>query len=110
MLTVSLHGIKLHALIGLYPEEKIHGNNFEIDADLWLPDAQPWPYADYTEIHSIVAATFAIPGDLLETYVYAVHSKLAERFPIAERIKVTVRKLNPPLPGKVAYSQVCYDK
>ena len=35
MLTVSLHKIELHALVGLYEEEQIHGNNFEIDVDLF---------------------------------------------------------------------------
>ena len=45
MLTVSLHGINIHAPHGLYPEEHILGNAFVIDVDLWLPDVHPWPFA-----------------------------------------------------------------
>ena len=36
MLTVSLHGTKLYAPIGLYPEEHVLGNAFEVDVRLVL--------------------------------------------------------------------------
>ena len=109
MLTVSLHGIKIHAPIGLYPEEKIIGNNFETDVDIWLPDTLPWPFADYTLIHKTVAATFMEPAELLETLVYNIHNSLKEHFPFSEKIRVAVRKLNPPMSAEVAYSQVTYE-
>ena len=109
MLTVSLHGIKIHAPHGLYPEEHILGNQFEVDVDIWLPDAQPWPFADYTLIRKIAAETFQQPGQLLETFVSNIHAKLKENFPPAEKIKVAVRKLNPPMPGETDYAQVCYE-
>jgi dihydroneopterin aldolase len=109
MLTVALHGIKIYAPHGLYPEEHILGNVFETDVDIWLPDTTPWPFADYTLIQKIVADAFLQPGLLLETFVLNIHSKLKEHFPIAEKIKVAVRKLNPPMPGEVAYAQVCYE-
>ncbi|MES2703383.1 MAG: dihydroneopterin aldolase [Bacteroidota bacterium] len=109
MLTVSLHGIKLYAPHGLYPQEHILGNSFEVDVDISLPDAQPWPFADYTLIQATVANIFNQPGQLLETFVYNIHIALREGFPASEKIKVTVRKLHPPMPGDVAYAQVCYE-
>ena len=110
MLTVSLHGIQIHANVGLYPEEKITGNDFETDVDVWLPDAQPWPFADYTLISAIVADVFSKPGDLIETCVAEIHERLKGEFPMSGKIRVCVRKLRPPMPGSVAYSQVCYEK
>jgi dihydroneopterin aldolase len=110
MLTVSLHGILLHAPVGLYPEEKISGNDFEIDVDIWLPATQPWPFADYTFIRGIVADVFSKPGDLIETCVAETHQRLKAEFPVAGKIKVCVKKLRPPMPGQVAYSMVCYEK
>jgi len=110
MLTVSLHGIKIHAPHGLYPEEHILGNVFETDVDILLPDALPWPFADYTLIQKIVAHVFNQPGQLLETFALNIHATLKETFPFAEKIKVAIRKLNPPMPGAVAWSQVCYEK
>jgi 7,8-dihydroneopterin aldolase/epimerase/oxygenase len=110
MLTVSLHGISIHALIGMYPEEKITGNTFEVDVDIWLPDALPWPFADYTIINKTVNEIFIEPGEIIEQYVYNIHTALRVQFPAAEKVRVAIRKLNPPLPGKVAHSQVCYEK
>lgn len=110
MVTVSLHGIRIHAPIGLYPEEKVLGNDFEINVDMWLPDVQPWPFADYTLARKAVADVFQQPADLLETVVLNIHSALKELFPFTEKIKVCVRKMHPPMPGEAAYAQVCYEK
>ncbi len=110
MLTVSLHKIKIHAPHGLYPQEHILGNIFEIDVDIWLPDALPWPYADYTLIQSTVAAVFNQPGQLLETFVLNIYNVLKEQFPLSEKIRVAIRKLNPPMPGEAAWAQVCYER
>jgi dihydroneopterin aldolase len=109
MLTVSLHKIKIHAPHGLYPQEHILGNVFEIDVDLWLPDTPPWPYADYVLIHKAVTHIFQQPNQLLETFVQNIHAALKEQFPFTEKIRVAVRKLNPPMGGDVAFSQVCYE-
>lgn len=109
MLVVSLHKIVLHAPLGLYAEEHVLGNTFEVDVDMYLPDAEPWPYADYTVVHAIVSEVFNKEGLLLETFVSEIHKKLKATFLFAEKIKVAVRKLNPPLQGQVAYSQVMYE-
>lgn len=110
MLTVSLHGIKINAPHGLYPEEHILGNTFEVDVDISLPDAQPWPFADYTLIQKVVAGIFQQPGQLLETFVYNIHMALKENITAAEKVRVVVRKLHPPMPGHVSYAQVCYEQ
>jgi 7,8-dihydroneopterin aldolase/epimerase/oxygenase len=110
MLTVSLHGIKIHALIGMYPAEKVVGNNFEIDVDMWLPDTQPWPFADYSLVHKIVNEKFAEPGELLEQYVYTIHKEICRIIPVVEKVRVEIRKMQPPLPGGVAFSRVVYEK
>jgi len=109
MLTVSLHGIKIHAPHGLYPEEHVLGNTFEADVDIWLPDVQPWPFADYTLIQKTVASAFEQPAQLLETFVLNIYTALKEIIPVAEKIRVAIRKLHPPMHGAVAYAQVCYE-
>lgn len=111
MLTVSLHGIHLHAPHGLYPQEHILGNEFEIDVDIHLPSSatQPWPFVDYTLIHGIVNNVFQQPGQLLETFVQHIHSSLKMNVPTAEKIKVVARKLHPPMQGDVKYAQVSFE-
>ncbi len=110
MLTVSLHAIKLHAIVGLYPEERVFGNDFEIDVDIWLPDVQPWFFADYTLIRQTVAAVFDEQDELLETCVQKIHARLKDLFPVSEKVRVAVKKMRPPMPTEVGYSMVCYEK
>jgi len=111
MLTVSLHGIKIFAPHGLYEQEHVLGNEFEIDVDIFLPanNSSQWPFVDYSLIQSIVTNAFQQPGQLLEKFVHSIHSALKLNVPEAEKIKVAVRKLHPPLNGEVQYAQVCYE-
>jgi dihydroneopterin aldolase len=111
MLTVSLHGIKLNAKIGLYPEEKIKGNNFEIDVDVVgrTNSSEDFPFIDYSIIHKIVKEGFEQEGELLETFVKNIHSALKEEFFDAEKVRVAIRKMNPPLGTDVKYSQVSFE-
>lgn len=111
MLTVSLHGITLRAPHGLYPQEHVLGNDFEIDIDVLLSveDNRPWPFADYTLINETVRQVFNQPGQLLETFVQHIHAALKAQFTEAAKIKVAVRKLRPPMAGDVQYAQVCFE-
>lgn len=110
MLSISLHGIKIVAPIGMYPEEKITPNTFETDVDVWVDEVQgEWPFVDYAMIHNIVANVFAHPAEMLETLVKGIHTQVKVQFPEAIKIRVAVRKLNPPLSHEVKYSQVIYE-
>lgn len=111
MLTVSVHGIALHAYVGLYPEEKITGNDFEIDVDVHVDtaDIQALPFLDYSLINEWVHEAFSRPGELLEQFVKDIHTTVKKRFPEASSVKVLIRKLNPPMKGTIKYVQVMFE-
>lgn len=111
MLTVSLHNIRIQAPHGLYPQEQILNNDFEIDVDIRIPvsQSQALPYVDYTLIHAIVKKVFEQPGQLLETFVQHIHASIKMNVPEAESVKVAVRKMHPPVAGDVGYAQVQYE-
>jgi dihydroneopterin aldolase len=112
MLTVSLHGVRLHAPHGLYPQEHILGNDFEVDVAVHMPvrdSHAQWPFVDYTLLNQVVNEVFQQPGQLLETFVQNIYNELKAKVPDAEKIKVAVRKLHPPMQGDVKYSQVCFE-
>ncbi|WP_276132673.1 dihydroneopterin aldolase [Polluticoccus soli] len=111
MLTVSLHGIRISAPYGLYAEEPVLGNDFEVDLDVFfaVADNEQWPFADYTKLNEIARNCFTQQGQLLEVLVKDIHSSIKSSFPNTAKIKVAVRKLHPPMPGDVQYSQVCYE-
>jgi dihydroneopterin aldolase len=111
MLTVSLHGIAISASRGLYAEEhKIH-NNFEVDVDIIIPagNVNEIPFVDYTILRKVVAQAFEQPYELLEHFIRDIHNQLKQCFPESERVKITVRKMHPPMPGRVAYAQVVFE-
>ena len=111
MLTVSLHGIRIHGKHGLYPEEAILGNWFEVDIDVKAPIAfsDKWPFIDYSAINTIVHDIFIKPTQLLETLVQRIHESLKSIAPEGSVVRVAIRKMHPPVPGDVAYAQVCFE-
>jgi len=111
MLTVSLHGVQLHAPHGLYEQEHVLGNDFEIDVDIFIPvdNNAGWPFVDYAIIHGIALRVFHEHGQLLETFVQHIHAAIKMNVPQAQKVKVAVRKLHPPLTGTVRYAQVQYE-
>lgn len=111
MFTVSVHGIQLHAKVGLYPEEKIKGNDFEIDVDVLLNinKVANIPFLDYTELQKAVTEAFKEEGELLEDFLKKIHQRIKKQWPEIEKLKITIRKMNPPIEGKVKYTQVCFE-
>jgi dihydroneopterin aldolase len=111
MLTVSLHKIRIHGKHGLYPEEAILGNWFEVDVDIDAPvDAgTEWPFIDYTAVNKTVHDIFIRPTQLLETLVRRIHEALKKISPQGAVITVAIRKMHPPMPGDVGYAQVRFE-
>lgn len=110
-LVVSLHRIRVHALIGMYEEEKILGNDFEVDVDVTLavPAGSSLPFADYTRIHALVHEEMGRRAALLEEVIPLLHTALGEAFSGAQRIRIAIRKLHPPMSGEVGYAQVVFE-
>lgn len=111
MLVISLHNISISARKGVYDEEKILDNTFEVDVDISVPagNTDEFPFVDYTLINKNVQEAFDQPHDLLEHFIRDIHRSLKSQFMEAEKINVVIRKLNPPMPGEVGYAQVCYE-
>lgn len=112
MLTVSLHGVKVVAPIGLYPQEKIMPNTFEVDVDVWVhtEPGEPWPFVDYAIINDVILSVFTPDVQLLEELAQHIHHRIKLQFEdMVQKIKVCVRKLHPPFSNEVAFSQVCWE-
>ena len=112
MLTISVHNIEIRAGHGLYPEEAIKGNDFEVDVDVQLPAkiSDEWPLIDYSRVNEIVKAVMqgeTVP--LLEMLVKKIFSSIQNEWPQLTNIKVCIRKMHPPMPGTVKYAQVCFE-
>lgn len=95
----------------MYAEEKILGNEFEVDVDVTLPvpAGSSLPFADYTRIHALVHEEFGRRAALLEEVIPSLHAALGEAFSETTSIRIAIRKLHPPMPGEVAFAQVIFD-
>ena len=112
MLSVSLHNIRIRGPHGMYPEEAITGNDFEVDIDVRLPATigEDWPLVDYSRISEIVHEVMQGKAQpLMEMLVQDIYGQIRREWPMLSHIKVTVRKMNPPMPGDVRYAQVCFE-
>lgn len=111
MLTVSLHHIRINAPVGLYSQELVLNNHFEVDVDVSVAATleQEWPLVDYTQLNSIVREAFRSEEKFLETIVKDIGMRIKATFPETAKVKVVLRKLNPPMPGNIGYAQVMFE-
>ncbi len=111
MLTISLHGIKTFAPVGLYAEEAVLGNRFETDVDIWLEikEGEPWPFVDYVMIRDVISEAFQQPQQIIEALVQQIYGELKSRVGNAVKIRVAVRKYHLPVEGEINYAQVCFE-
>ena len=102
---VRLHGIDLFAYHGVLPEETSLGQRFVVDVELSFDcataaDSDNLDDAlDYTAVYDLVKTAGAEgPFNLIEAVAGHLCRRLLTAFPLS-KVKVTVHKPNPPIPG-----------
>jgi len=108
--TVALKDVKCFALHGYYSEEQLTGNHFIIDLTTeFTPvgfDDELAQTVNYEDLNSIIRAEMKNTQKLLETVLNNIITKVIERYPFVEKIDVSMKKLNPPMPGQIGHSFV----
>lgn len=108
--TVALKDVKCFALHGYYPEEQLTGNHFIIDLTTeFTPlgfDDELAQTVNYEDLNSIIRTEMKNTQKLLETVLNNIISKVIEIYPFVEKIDVSMKKLNPPMPGQIGHSFV----
>ena len=111
MLEISIVGAKFYAYHGVYPEEKLTGNNFSVDVTVSLlhqPDTSDKlsHTIDYAKLYNYCAEVMKEPADLLETVAGKIFTKISLHHPEVHSIEVTVSKYNPAVGGPCDLSRV----
>jgi len=110
MLTISLEAVKFQAAHGVYPEERVLGNAFLVDASVRVADpgeiTDLSQTVDYEKIYEILRDVMSTPQAMLETLADQAIQHIRKAFPRAVRIGIRIAKLNPPLPGEVGRSVI----
>lgn len=110
MFTISLHQIKINAPIGLYPQEQILGNYFEVDIEVQVPNYSDKAFVDYTLLNHIVQQEMNRKEKILEQIALNIYEETKKAFSFASKIKISIRKLNPPMNGEIAYAQIVFEQ
>jgi dihydroneopterin aldolase len=110
---IGLNSIEIFAHHGVYDEEIDHGNHFEIDIKVEIPDARAGSSdmlsgtLDYTEVYKVVLAVSEKRRyNLLETFAYDLCKKIIDSFLVVQQVTIKLRKLNPPIGGSVKNVEV----
>jgi dihydroneopterin aldolase len=112
MIKVSLHGADFFAYHGFYPEEQLLGNKFLLDIDVeFTTDANMAgddiaKTVNYEQLYEIAAKEMTKTRKLLETVAQSIADTIRTEYPYVSNIRVELKKLNPPLKGRVAYSSI----
>nr|WP_199156324.1 dihydroneopterin aldolase [Pedobacter sp. ASV2] len=108
--TVALKDVKCFALHGFYPEEQLTGNHFIVDLET---EFSPLGFTDelnqtvnYEDLNAIILSEMKNTQKLLETVLHNMISKVVELYPFVEVVNVSIKKLNPPMPGQIGHSFV----
>ena len=106
---IEVRKLRVHAPVGVFPEEKERGNDFEVTVNVAICVADPFAdrddvdvTVDYSRIVELVKEVMAEGCDLVETAALRIGRRVLDEFPSSpvreiESVDVKVAKLNPPI-------------
>jgi 7,8-dihydroneopterin aldolase/epimerase/oxygenase len=108
---VSLEGVRFFAFHGFYPEEQVLGTEFilDIDASLDVFDNGKDDLANtvnYVRLFEIASEEMKITRKLIETVAHSILERILHEFLAVQFIRVSIRKLNPPMGAEVRNSAI----
>ena len=107
MSKIKIEGMQFYAYHGCFEEERLVGTNFIVDCTLAanLREAARTDNLektiDYQQVYQLIAKEMEQPSFLLENVAYRILKSLHAHFPMVAKAWVVVKKMNPPLGGKV---------
>lgn len=108
---VALQGIRFFAFHGFYPEEQILGSEFIVDIETELEvygsgNDDISHTVNYERLFNIAKAEMDIPRKLIETVAHGILDKVRHEFLAVKNIRVSIKKMHPPLAGQVENSLI----
>ena len=102
-MNIILKDIKLFGYHGVHPLENKCGTDFIINIVVGMDNRQPiitlTDTIDYAAVFSLVKEVFSTTEQLLEVVADKLCMAIAESFPLAVEIEISILKSNPPIEG-----------
>lgn len=112
MSIISIEGMEFFAYHGCFKEEQLIGTKFNIDLFLTVDTAEAeisdnlHDTVNYQEVFQLVKKEMETTSKLLEHVGNRILKKVKETFPQVEKATLKIRKMNPPLGGKMDFVSV----
>ncbi len=102
-MNIILKDIKLFGFHGVHPLENTCGTDFIINIVIGTNYNHPVKALsdtiDYAAVYDVMKNVFSIPEQLLEVVAEKIFVAIAENFPLAAEVDISIMKLNPPIEG-----------
>lgn len=112
---IEIDRMKVRANHGVFPQERIVGNDFEVSLSVEIePDQMDRAAQEdnatltvsYADLAEMISNIMADPADLLETVALRIRNAVACSFPQVVAGKIKVAKITPPVPVTMARAAV----
>lgn len=109
---IGLQDVRFHAPHGFFEEEHRMGNEFSIDVEVEASiggaaeDDDLGGTVNYATIYYLLQLEMKKPTLLLEALAYRMASRILNQFDSVSSVTLKLRKMNPPLGGKVGAASV----
>jgi dihydroneopterin aldolase len=108
--TVALKDVKCFAYHGYYAEEQLTGIYFSLNVTVTFIPGDESENLDktvnYEVLNTIILEEMKVPKKLLETVVKNILDQILGQYSFLKTAEVSIKKLNPPMPGQVGHSFV----
>jgi len=112
MVEINLQDAEFFAFHGFYHEEQLIGSRFMVDISVNfkptgnLDQDEIDNTVNYEQLYNIACDEMKHTRKLIETVGQSITDNIRKAFPFVKSIKVAIKKMDPPLKGKVAHSSV----
>ena len=109
MSLITIENMEFYAYHGHFEEEQKIGTWFSLDLTMEVDTSKAElsdeleDTVDYSAVYQVVKEQMMIPSKLLEHVGRRILNTIKERFPDVKNAQLKVRKMNPPLGGKMAF-------
>ncbi|MEP6675360.1 MAG: dihydroneopterin aldolase [Ferruginibacter sp.] len=101
MFSVHLHNLLFHAHHGLYEEEKLLGNEYEVNAEVQFEQDERITSihhtVNYISVYYLIKDRMNIPTPLLETLAYDMAEEIYQLDARIKKIFISIKKKYPPV-------------
>ena len=111
-MTIHLHNLLFHAFHGLYEQEQIVGNDFEVNVDIEVATQglinDLHQTVNYVDAYSIIQQRMLQATPLLETLAQELSQSIHLLDKKITSVSITIKKLSPPIENFVGVVGVTY--